>query len=584
MAQIEWAKVSGQSEFDRVVEAFFVNENRDLGEGMYVVNGRGGDGGIDIHIRRDGRLIIVQLKFFPEGFSGGWKKTRQDQIRESFDTAMQHVPDEWWLVVPTTLTTDERAFVAGLGSRVPEGQKPPAIVIFDRPALDGLAARHPGLVTYFHRDELRAAAKDYNQETALLVNQQDLGARTRALADRASTLDPDWRFDIFTDGDVTGTILVPKHPQAAERSPITINITTQFGTDHAELREQFERTILYGIPEKIDLPAEVLENFTVDGPEFLHQPGETVSVSFIPVPPDMSAHKVSLVCYDETDTLTASFPGDVEWMGMAGSGVAVRARFFNALTLKALLPHDQSEGCQLSPQLSLAGCEPANVVRAITLLECFTEAKSVGLQLDGNEFARLLTHDDPNGMFPGDRMDILSHKEIAQDLVVVQDKTLGYFGYPETIRGADRIHVRVLRLLLEGRCVVLPFVHEASSTLSGEVDAGLKVLLGGDPKSLCIRRSDYVIEIFGHEIALGEVLLYAPQVVAVDGPELLNELEGGTGRGRTLTMRAVDDFGFWAHLPRLFVPEHDGTIRPSPLRLPGFPEAADVARANEATS
>jgi hypothetical protein len=209
-----------QPEFDRIVESLFMREHRDIPKDAFVVNGRGGDQGVDIHIRRDGRLIIVQLKYFPEGFSGGFRDVRQGEIRESFKTALQHDPDEWWLVLPTTATPNERKYVDGLLKRNAKDRTKPHIVIFDRPKLDTLAAKHQELVTYVKRDELREAAKDYNAEQALLIDKDDLLARVAALARQSETLDPDWRLGIFTDGDVMGTTLRAKHPHAAEKSPV----------------------------------------------------------------------------------------------------------------------------------------------------------------------------------------------------------------------------------------------------------------------------------------------------------------------------------------------------------------------------
>ncbi|MET0837301.1 MAG: hypothetical protein ABWY19_00865 [Marmoricola sp.] len=67
MSAIAWTRLT-QPEFDRLVEALFMAEHKDIPRDTFVVTGRGGDKGIGIHIRRDGRLIIVQLKSFPKGF------------------------------------------------------------------------------------------------------------------------------------------------------------------------------------------------------------------------------------------------------------------------------------------------------------------------------------------------------------------------------------------------------------------------------------------------------------------------------------------------------------------------------------
>lgn len=163
MASVEWSKVpGGQPEFDKVVEAFFVNEYADESGETYAVNGRGGDGGIDLHIRHNGKFVIAQLKFFPEGFSGGFRDVRQKEIRKSFRSALKHEPDEWWLVVPATLTPIERKWALGLPGRENPPLTKPKVHVFDRPQLDGLAAKHLDLVTYFNRNDLRAAAEVYN--------------------------------------------------------------------------------------------------------------------------------------------------------------------------------------------------------------------------------------------------------------------------------------------------------------------------------------------------------------------------------------------------------------------------------------
>ena len=108
---IEWDKLK-QHEFDRVVEALVL---RRFGEGVRAVDGRGGDDGIDIEIMKGTRRTILQLKCFPEGFSGGFKDTRRRQIQKSFDTAMsKRKPAEWKLVLPSVCTNDQDQFVRKL--------------------------------------------------------------------------------------------------------------------------------------------------------------------------------------------------------------------------------------------------------------------------------------------------------------------------------------------------------------------------------------------------------------------------------------------------------------------------------------
>jgi hypothetical protein len=465
VASLDWSKLPNQREFDRLVEAFFVNENSDLGKEAYAVNGRGGDEGIDIHIRRRGRLNIVQLKFFSEGFSGGFKDRRK-QILKSFKSALKHDPDEWTLVIPATLTSAERKYVVELPNRQRPPLTRPTITVFDQPRLDQLVAKHPDLVTYFSRDELLEAAKMYNQEKALLVDQSDLSSRLAALAKQGNTLDPDWRMDTFTQGDVTGTILVAKHPHAAARSPITLKLNASFGSADTELRERFEKVLAYGTPERVDLPASVVKDLTVEGPPAFARSTESAEISLIPAASEHVGRPFTLAFYDG-DRRVASFTGETTWLGGAKVGASIHALFYKALTATLELPFDKKSPVSMSMSMSFAGREPAEVVRAVTLLEHVHSGFAMVLELDGDELTRMLPRDPAQSALGGARPEIFSHKSIAEDLVAVQEATSLYFPYPEAIPPDDRVYLRCLRLLLEGRCIVLPGYREFNQVLTG---------------------------------------------------------------------------------------------------------------------
>lgn len=580
MGAIDWGRLN-QPDFDRVVEAFFMAENADLPQDAYAVNGRGGDGGIDIHVRRDGRLTIVQLKYFPEGFSGGWAGTRRGQIRSSFKSAVSHRPDEWWLVVPTTLTPRERRFVEGLPQRHTPKLIKPTVVVFDGPALDGLAAKHPGLVVYFKRDELRDAAKDYSQERALLVDKDDVLARVAALSKQADTLHPDWRLGLFTEGDIVGTTLVAKHSHAAERSPITLSLNATFGPDEEELRKSFVRAMSYGTPERIDLPGSVVSNFTVDGPEFVAHTSNNVAVSWWPANPDSVGRPVSLVFYGDRDVPVASFSGKTTWTGAAAVGASLRATFFDTVSLEFLLPFDKSNEVRITVGLEMAGRNPSDVVRAVSLLEQLESAHAVTIELDGAKLARLLTRERANFPFGENRADIIAHRDIAADLVVIQDATSRHFGYPAEVEFADVVYVRCLRLLLEGKCVVLPGQREFTPKLNGRDGEHIRQLLNENYMSLVIELENFGQELFGHNIYVGPARVYAPQVRAVDPEAALAALDARTAEGHEVIIRARDDYGFWMYLLDRYIDTPDDKLRPTSLGLAGFADAADVPRALE---
>lgn len=579
MSPLDWGRLT-QPEFDRIVESLFMKENSDIPKDAFAVNGRGGDEGIDIRIRRARKLVILQLKYFPEGFSGGFKEVRQAQIRESFKSALQHDPDEWWLVIPTTSTTGERKYVEGLLKRNAKGRKKPDIVIFDRPKLDGLAAKHPDLVTYYTRDELREAVKDFNAERALLLDKDDVLARVAALSKQSETLDPDWRLGFFADGDIVGTTLVAKHPHAADRSPVTLTLSTAFDTDHEELRKSFDKSFSFGTPGRVDLPAAVVSKFVVDGPAFIADTSENVEVTFWTKKSNQKDLPVSVVFYSDNELPVASYWGRSTWRNSGSSGASLYATFHDTVTLEMLLPFDESEQVQVSVKVALAGSTPADVVAGVGLLEQLENADSIGIEIDGAKLAKLLTS-GRGSPFGDARDDIMTHRDIAADLVVIQNETSRYFMYPEEVNYEDLVYIRCLRLLLEGECIVLPAHNQVTPRLNGTDGEGIRTLLSGGFQSLVVEMEKFGLKVVGQDIYVGPARVYAPQVYALEPEPLLEALEAGTAEGLPATLRAREGYGFWLFLPERYVGGADDRLRPVALGISGYPDAPDVARALE---
>src|SRR5690349_12165619 len=117
---LHWGALT-RDEFERTVEALVVRVVASKQPHLVAraFDGRGGDGGIDIEVvDRDTnqRVQILQLKHFPEGFSGGFREVRRRQITESFRAALRQDMDEWTLVVPRKPTPAELDFLAALES------------------------------------------------------------------------------------------------------------------------------------------------------------------------------------------------------------------------------------------------------------------------------------------------------------------------------------------------------------------------------------------------------------------------------------------------------------------------------------
>ncbi|MGA5277880.1 hypothetical protein ACPCKL_29630 [Streptomyces cellulosae] len=244
---VEWDRV-GQPGFDRIVEAL-VHRVYDATAHVEVVNGRGGDDGIDIKVTHGSRVRIFQLKYYPDGFPTTAYKGRRKSIRQSFTRAVHHRPWEWILVVPCTLTTAEREFVTSLAA----GQTV-RVGVWDRAKLDGLLATHADLEASFTRNQLFEAAKVYGQERALLMDGvRDVSARVTALGRQADGLDDHWTVDFARQGKTVVHTLRAKHPRAHEVSPVEITLTGN-GPLTPDLAQAVRRSLGFGLPEEVVLP------------------------------------------------------------------------------------------------------------------------------------------------------------------------------------------------------------------------------------------------------------------------------------------------------------------------------------------
>jgi len=195
---IQWDQLGGQKVFDRIVEVLVLRRFGDAA--VRAVDGRGGDDGIDIEIVDErGRVTVLQLKYFPEGFSGGFRDTRRQQIKKSFKTAMEkQEPHQWTLVLPRVCTNEEAKFVRDL-----KGSHRVNINIVDRDELDSWLIDDPNLDAYFQRTPINVLmhyAQVFNQEQAALLNgYQDIHQRIAALASVIDTVDPLWSYGFAAD-------------------------------------------------------------------------------------------------------------------------------------------------------------------------------------------------------------------------------------------------------------------------------------------------------------------------------------------------------------------------------------------------
>lgn len=301
MHGIDWAGI-GRHTFDRVVDAILDREFEGRG---HAVDGRGGDDGVDYSV--DVGRMVFQYKYFVDGFNTRATSRRQ-QIKRSFDRALNGKVQEWILVVPANLSPGERAFVSSL--REDDG---PTILVWDRAVLDGRLAKYGDLANYFrfgsdveHLYEKAAAFV----KNPVVRNGEDVQRRLSELRSDVADADPDWTYDVAIEGNITRRTLRPKHENAPTRSPISITLGTAFEPG-STLGAEFLDGIKFGFVSPIALPATSIREFRVSGPPLVSQAeGALEGLEILPIVPADTWHDCDVVLLGDEGEKLASYLGE----------------------------------------------------------------------------------------------------------------------------------------------------------------------------------------------------------------------------------------------------------------------------------
>lgn len=552
---IEWDRI-GQVAFDRHVEALLHR----LYDGRAIaVNGRGGDKGIDVQVNTEAGLRIFQLKYHPDGFPGSYRG-RRTAIKQSFQRAMQHDPVEWTLVVPTTLTPSERAFVDELavGRTV-------KVTVMDRPALDNGFASHPSLEATFTREQAREAARDFGREQALLLDGEDLIQRVRALGSRADNIDPDWTWDFQRRGDTVIQTLRPQHALAHEVSPVRLTLTTRPEAMDTGLTAAFTRTLGYGIAEEVELPPEAVASLTIDGPEWLSKTVGDVRVTWQPVPDASQSDAAAEIEFLNSEEVpTARYAGRLIAQRSGELGASVEADIHGA-RLQMLVPFDKRVDGTMRYSFDLSGREPAEAMKVLRLHQRILLGGSFRITVEGTRVG--------SGRLPAtgtaeDNAEVEKLLSYLSDLDVVQHHCESYFPAPLTYSGEERIDLRIARLLIEGRCVAYRSARTVTITLNGLDSPALRTVLG--PQAQCLRfgPSGFEVTVGDHTLDIGPVHLFHAQVTADSGRQAIAALKTGRGAGTEVVFRPQDGEHFRLYL--VDAPDDSRPLVPVPLGLPGY--------------
>ncbi|MGP3947073.1 hypothetical protein [Streptomyces sp. 6N106] len=558
---VEWERVR-EPGFSRIVEAL-VHRMYEASATVEAVNGRGGDAGVDIKVTSGSRVRIFQLKYYLDGFPTASFKGRRKSITKSFTRAMSHQPWEWVLVVPSTLTPSERTFVNSLGT----GRKV-RVRVWDRAKLDNLMAANADLEVSFTRDQLFETAQVYQQERALLMDGvRDVTARVAALGRQVDGLDDHWTVDFARQGEMVVHTLRGKHPRAQEVSPVEITLTGT-GPLAPDLAQAVRRSLGFGLPEEVVLPRGAVESMTVTGPQWLSEVHRDVEVRWHPadtVRPDEAGVEVVFL---DGHQITASYPGVLGHLGRGSIGRSVTVELAGG-SMQLLIPDTGAGPASLQFTFSLEGLEPAAALRLLRIHQ--------RIQAGGAFEVRARAGVVGGGELPpkpeSARQEVEEVCGFVEDLEVVQRHCEQYFPVPDELTPLDRIVLRMARLLIEGHCVISPFMPQLGLTLNGLDSPAVRALLSGQPHPIRAGSEEFAITAAGRRLDLGPALCFHPRVAAQaqQAQRALAAVKAGRGDGEKITMRPEDGECFRLLLQRALIADSPAPV-PVPLGLRGFPE------------
>lgn len=568
---INWRKIE-KEKFERLAEHLVLKavEAENSAWVTDTVDGRGGDGGIDIDVRefRGGRIIrIYQLKYFPEGFSNGFSKVRRPQIKKSFNVAQKHDPDEWVLVVPCNLTPGERNFVEDLGSG-----KRVKIDLLDVTRLNSLCAQHPHIEDWAEREPLSTALKIAGRESAALNNPGDLDEEVRRLKGRVDARSPYWTFDLQTRAGQVIKTLVAQREDAAEKEPLGITMTMRFAGEDP-LRAKVKDALGYGLFEPLTIAAPAITQFEQHGPEWFQEVLSGVSVVLGPVEGEGSTaqREIALVLMDMAGVTTRRAKATGVRHAVGQIGEKLRLQFAGGVEFELRRSFALDEGSPesgTSMSTDFAGLNASEAARGVVLANAIGRAAAFRVEADGVPVIRAQSTREPAA---GTVVDPVL-EETIRDLCKVQELSSADLTVaPMMIRPVPRRQLRIARLILEGKATVL---RGNQSVGLGGVDerdneALAKIIRGGG--RLFVQRPQEEMDFLGQTISMGDVTYCLGEIVVESAEEVLRNIEDDpTGRWEAKARPKRPELGTIIYSPSRY--QGGDSLEPVPWRLTGIPE------------
>ncbi|MFF1540667.1 hypothetical protein ACFVWL_11355 [Microbacterium sp. NPDC058269] len=566
--RIRWSHLD-EATFNELVETLLVREFSTDGQIAMAVDGRGGDEGIDIDVRakRSDQLIrIFQLKYFPEGFSGGFVN-RRTQIKRSLQEALKHNPPAWTLVVPRNVTVKERQAVRAMR----KGHD--VRVSFMTPTeMNALLAKHRDIEERFTVDRAVELLKAVNREEAAMIRPGDLRSEIDRISNRVEGRSEYWgtAFAVEPDGSYQETYF-PKRPDAFEREPLGATFTLSFSEEDGPLKTQWESAMKFGTIERLVLPTHTVQSFEKTGPAWFSEVLEHVELEFGPVGDAHQPISVRIDARDDAGRVKATLRGKTTSFAHGFGGYTFDAALEGGVNQRWTMPSDSGEAGKVVFGAEFEGASAREIRRVLRFNAAMTESSVLGVYLNDSGPTLLTVAGDEWGS-PDPQFVAFIEDVCALEAHFDLDLLL-----PHHIDSSDLIWARILRLLIEGKATAHPHNGTFGGTLDGENDPTLDVLLT-EGNAICVDRSGFEIGFFGERLVLDHVRYYAHHAMVDDAAAVRRAIDAGAAAGTQIAIRPVDDIPWIIYSPEHATNAGRAEVVPQPWGIDGVREHPGFGR------
>jgi hypothetical protein len=480
------------------------------------LDGRGGDGGRDVQLRRDGRLDLFELKSFTGRL--GKEQGRRVQVERSLKRAAQLHPDTWTLVVPIDHTEGELAWFDGLRRCYPF-----PLVWRGRTWLDGQMATHPAIVRYYLEggdSHVVRVLRELQQEQAVLAGGiPDALQRLQVLRQRIDELSPHYRLDIAIAGDTITVQVQPRYRGAERDHPMLITGGFAFPDTPTgrEAAQRLERAFDYG--DEVVIEPDYVRDLHVDLPGGLGEEITNPKIILGPAAEDAAFRldgraTISDPAGAPLGSLALRF--NQRQAGRRG-GMLSAQDFTGILRLQVRVDTVTRKG-NIGFQLGEPAEEllPGALLPTLRVLRHFHAPNRLELQIGGTRALQQPT------LLPQVEPVTDAFLALVEDLERVQVASQAVFPLPRELTREDMAAIRRAARLLGGERVAIATTGQATFTIAlTDPQFFEKLVVDDRPVSFTFTEGNYTETIAGVEVPLGPAFATLSSATVANRAELL---------------------------------------------------------------